>query len=87
MARGRGSRKVVQAAESEASIRFLSVLHDGLESISRWPKRWPNYLRGTRRLILFKFPFSIIYREELFEISIVAIAPHKRRPGYWKGRL
>lgn len=86
-------QEVEEAAEwygqqnPEASIRFLSILHDGLESISRRPRRWPGYLRSTRRLILFKFPFSIIYREEPFEVSIVAIAHHKRRPEYWKDRL
>src|ERR1700674_661677 len=71
----------------EASIRFLSALHDGLESISRWPERWPNYLQKTRRLVLHQFPFSIVYRDEPSGVSIVAVAHHKRRPGYWKDRL
>ncbi len=70
-----------------ADVRFLSAVLDGLEEIARAPRRWPTYLHGTQRFILYRFPFSIIYREELSAISIIAIAHHKRMPGYWKGRL
>lgn len=34
------------------------------------------------------FPFSIVYRaSELEELPVVAIAPHRRRPGYWLPRI
>jgi plasmid stabilization system protein ParE len=71
----------------EASVRFLSALYDGLENIARWPNRWLRYQLGTRRFILYRFPFSIIYRVEPTELSVVAVSHHKRKPGYWKGRL
>lgn len=71
----------------EASVRFLSALYDGLENIARWPRRWPVYYQGTRRFLLHRFPFSIIYREEADALSILAVAHHKRKPGYWKSRL
>jgi len=84
----------VEAAESwyrqrnpEASVRFLSAIYDALESLARWPQRWPTYGHGTRRIVLYRFPFSIIYRDEEASVSVVAIAHHKRRPGYWKDRL
>jgi plasmid stabilization system protein ParE len=84
----------VEAAESwyrqrspEASIRFLSAIYDALESLARWPQRWPTYGYGARRFVLCGFPFSIIYRDEEASVSVVAIAHHKRRPGYWKDRL
>jgi toxin ParE1/3/4 len=83
----------VEAAETwyrqrnpEASVRFLSAIHDALEGLARWPQRWPIYRHGTRRFILYRFPFSIIYRDEDTSVSVVAIAHHKRRPGYWKDR-
>jgi plasmid stabilization system protein ParE len=71
----------------ETSIRFLSAVYDGLESVAQQPQRWPKYFHGTQRFILYRFPFSIIYRDELFSISIIAVAHHKRRPGYWRERL
>ena len=40
--------------------------------------------RGTRRrYILRRFPYSIIYQVTEEELRILAIAHHRRRPGYW----
>lgn len=50
------------------------------------PGRWKRHLGGTRRLLLPNFPFSIIYREREGAIEVVALAHHRRRPGYWLER-
>lgn len=43
--------------------------------------------RGTRRrYILRRFPYSIICQVTTAELRIVAVAHHRRRPGYWAGR-
>ena len=39
-----------------------------------------------RRVSLRRFPYSVIYRVDGAELSIVAVANKRRRPGYWKGR-
>jgi hypothetical protein len=41
---------------------------------------------NTRSVLVKGFPFSVVYRAKGDDLLIVAIAPHKRRPGYWKGR-
>jgi hypothetical protein len=49
---------------------------------------WPAFSFGTRHYPLARFPFSIIYRlkdDELIEI--VALMHHKKKPGYWAGRV
>lgn len=38
----------------------------------------------TRRLLLTRFPYQIVYRFRQGEIIIVAIAHLRRLPGYWK---
>jgi plasmid stabilization system protein ParE len=51
-----------------------------------------NPLLGTvfrstrRRYILRRFPFSIIYQVNAEELRILAVAHHRRRPGYWAPR-
>lgn len=40
-----------------------------------------------RRAFLRGFPFSIIFREAGDSIQVLAVAPHRKRPGYWSGRL
>jgi len=43
--------------------------------------------RYVRKRVLTAFKYSILYVATPNEIIIVAIAPHKRRPGYWRKRL
>jgi len=40
----------------------------------------------TRRTLVARFPYHVVYRLRPTEIVIVAIAHLKRRPGYWKNR-
>lgn len=41
----------------------------------------------TRRVLIARFPYQVVYRLRSTEIAIVAIAHLKRRPGYWKHRV
>lgn len=45
--------------------------------------------KGTpaRQCLLQPLPYSMIYVDDPTEIRIIALAHHKRRPGYWKRRL
>jgi plasmid stabilization system protein ParE len=65
---------------------FVRELESGLALIAGAPSVWPRFEAGTRRYVLRKFPYSIIYRETKTGIEVVAISHHKRRPRYWHGR-
>ena len=51
------------------------------------PDLWPKYKHKTRRVVDRKFKFSLVYLYTESEIVVIAIAPSRRKPGYWKGRL
>ena len=70
----------------QAAADFRMAISDAVLAIRSSPERYPRYLYGTRRCIVGTFPFSVIYLES-HDITIVAVAHHKRRPGYWKQRL
>ena len=72
---------------ADASVGFIAAIADALDSISQAPRRWPTYLYGTRRFVLHRFPFSVVYLDDPDVVNIVAVAHHKRKPGYWKQRL
>lgn len=40
----------------------------------------------TRRFMVRRFPYQVVYRIRTDEIVIVAVAHSKRRPGYWTDR-
>jgi toxin ParE1/3/4 len=41
----------------------------------------------ARECPLPRLPYSLIYTDENQELYVMAVAHHKRRPGYWKYRL
>jgi len=40
----------------------------------------------TRRMLVARFPYQVVYRVRRDEIVVVAFAHAKRRPGYWRRR-
>ena len=57
-------------------------------ALPRTGKRVPGTHAGdVRRVFVKRFPFSVVYLLEPAVIWVVAIAHHRRRPEYWKGRL
>ena len=70
----------------DASAAFISSVLDAFDTICKVPHRWPKYLHGTRRFVLHRFPFSLIYLDDPDAVLIIAIAHNKRRPGYWQSR-
>jgi toxin ParE1/3/4 len=47
----------------------------------------PALSKRIRKLRLRTFPFNLIYAVEEDLIVIIAVAPHRRRPNYWRERL
>jgi plasmid stabilization system protein ParE len=69
-----------------AAIAFSEEIDAAESAIARLPEAWPPFERHTRRYLLRRFPFSVIYRVEPSRIVIVAVAHGRRRAGYWKSR-
>jgi toxin ParE1/3/4 len=49
--------------------------------------RWMPYSKRTRRFLIHRFSYLIIFIELADKIIIVAVAHGSRRPGYWHGRI
>jgi len=70
-----------------AASGFSEEIDAAEAAIVEFPDAWPLFDHGTRRYLLRRYPFSIIYRVESRRILIVAVAHGHRRPAYWKSRL
>lgn len=71
---------------SAAAAAFLAEIDVAINEIAASPGRWPGFLHGTRRFLLHRFPFSVVYRVTDAAIQVVAFAHARRRPGYWSER-
>ncbi|MBU1775437.1 MAG: type II toxin-antitoxin system RelE/ParE family toxin, partial [Gammaproteobacteria bacterium] len=42
---------------------------------------------GFRRVIVRRFPYSVVYRAKGEHIYIIAVAHQRRHPNYWSDRV
>ena len=70
-----------------SALDFRDELKSALARLRKSPNACSPYLYDTRRVLLDRFPYFVVFRERLHDIQIVAIAHAKRRPGYWAKRL
>ncbi|MGH9495390.1 MAG: type II toxin-antitoxin system RelE/ParE family toxin [Candidatus Sulfotelmatobacter sp.] len=68
-------------------MEFDAEVDRALADIACAPHRWAPGPHSTRRYLLKRFPYILIYREWQGDIQIVAVAHTSRKPGYWKNRL
>lgn len=71
---------------SAAALGFDAQLDAAEVAISERPEAWPLYEHGTRRYLLRRYPYSVVYQIEEHRVVILAVAHARRRPGYWKSR-
>lgn len=65
---------------------LVEALH-AVERIGQLPQAWQPFTSTTRRCLLRRFPYSIVYQATDEEILIIAIANLHRKPDYWKDRI
>lgn len=65
--------------------RLLDRVREALRA-RHMSRRTAPYLADTRRYLLRRFPFFVVFREVADRVQIVAVAHARRRPGYWLGR-
>ena len=70
-----------------AAIKFVAEIDKAVKLIAESPSRWPTGEHATRKFVLRRFPFAVIYREKQSVIEVLAIAHGHRRPSYWKDRV
>lgn len=74
------------AISARLGARLAHAVEQAIQLAAQYPDTGSPYKHGTRRVFPKKFPFSIVYLEHESDVYIVAIAPFRRKPGYWRAR-
>jgi toxin ParE1/3/4 len=67
-----------------AGSRFAEQINATIELMRERPMIGRVNEYGERQFKVETFPYSIIYQLEPRRILVMAIAHHKRKPGYWR---
>lgn len=93
--------EILPAAEAEFREAFLWYLDrspyacdgfrtevlDTIDALETDADAWPENELGFRYRVLDDYPYTIFYDLVGTAVTVVAIAHHRRRPGYWGARL
>ena len=87
IAEARDAREWYAERSSVAAEAFMAELDVAIERICEAPDRWAIYLHGTRRYLMKRFPYLVVFRVTEDKLQVIAVAHAKRKPGYWRTRL
>lgn len=73
-------------ASDRVAEAFLQDLLHSRQRLIEHPEIGKSISKHLRALAFRHFPYLLIYRLSADNITIHAIAHHRRRPGYWGGR-
>jgi plasmid stabilization system protein ParE len=75
-----------ESANIELGLAFVAEFERTVDVILANPTLGFIFRGNRRRYLLRRFPYSVIYQIGSDELRVIAVAHHRRRPGYWAGR-
>lgn len=66
--------------------KLVAEVETAIEVLENSSRAGAPFGEETRRLVLSHYPFDIVYTVENNETIIIAVAHHRRKPGYWSDR-
>ena len=76
----------MEKANVELGLAFVAEFERTTNLVLENPMLGAIFRGDRRRYLLRRFPYSIIYQVTAEELRVVAVAHHRRRPGYWANR-
>ncbi len=73
-------------ANAELGLAFVAEFERAARLVLANPQLGAVFRGNRRQYILRRFPYRIIYQVTTEELRVLAVAHHRRRPGYWASR-
>ncbi len=68
-------------------IEFAEEIYATITRIIEYPDAWSSLSKNSRRCLVNRFPYGVVYQIKSRSLRIIAVAHLHRRPSYWKERL
>jgi plasmid stabilization system protein ParE len=69
-----------------AAQAFRAEVFAAIDHLATDALMWPEDADAFRRYILRHFPYTIFYELDGTTVTVMAVAHHRRKPGYWRKR-
>jgi plasmid stabilization system protein ParE len=65
---------------------FIEEVYKAVHLILQFPQAWSPFSKNTRRCLINRFPYGIIYQNTEEKIIIIAVMQLNKEPHYWHKR-
>jgi len=66
---------------------FAREVYFTIQNVLAYPKAWTPLSENTRRCLVNRFPFGVIYQIVKEDVLVIAVMHLNRKPGYWQSRI
>lgn len=73
--------------QDKLGLIFAEEVYKSIQLILQFPQAWSPFSKNTRRCIMNRFPYGIIYQEIKNKILIIAVMQLNREPLCWHKRV
>jgi plasmid stabilization system protein ParE len=82
-----GAVDFYEQSQAGLGLEFAEEVYATIARIVQYPDAWSVLSENSRRCLVNRFPYGLIYQIKSPALRIIAVAHLHRRPGYWKERL
>ncbi len=72
--------------QNDLGLQFAHEVYEAIQNIIAYPDAWPPLSDNTRRCLIHRFPYGVIYQQTQEEIVIIAVMQLSKKPDYWESR-
>ena len=82
-----GSVDFYEQSQPGLGLEFAEEVYATIARVIQYPDAWFEMSENSRRCLVNRFPYGLIYQIKANELRIIAVAHLHRRPNYWKKRM
>jgi len=82
-----GATAYYEQCQPGLGLEFAEEAYATIARIIQHPNAWSALSKNSRRCLVNRFPYGVIYQVKSRTLRIIAVAHLHRRPGYWKERI
>jgi len=68
-------------------LKFAEEIYSAISRICKYPDASQRLSKNTRRCLVNRFPYGVVFQAKPKAIHIIAVANLHKRPNYWKKRI
>jgi hypothetical protein len=82
-----GAVNFYEESQPGLGLEFAEEVYVAIVRIIQYPYAGSEMSKNSRRCLVNRFPYGLVYQIKSNELRIIAVAHLHRRPSYWKKRI